>query len=489
MELQGRRPRFADPDVGGQHRVEGIPKSHCAPLRGHRDSRDLTRRMDAPVGSARTRHRAGRAGEPPDGGLQLPLDRALLPLCLPAEKGAAVVVEREGEASLLGRHVRNVQVGKKGFKRPRHGDLPAAAGGRSLARMDAPVSNAREGPDRLRIHFPTLLTKVTEGEDLGSREAEAAFDLFMDGSATPVQMAALLIGMKAKGLAASEVAGGVRALRRAMVPVPASEPDLLVDTAGTGGGDVTTFNISTAGALVAAGAGVKIAKHGNRSFTSRCGSADVLEALGVNIGLAPERMGEILEEIGIVFMFAPLLHPAMRHVGPVRKELGISTVMNVLGPLTNPAGARRQVVGVADPNLVSLVVRALRELGHIRSLVVHGTPGMDEISPAGLTRMAELSGGEVAEREITPELLGLDARPLEGIAGGDCAYNAQVIRDVLADKRQDAARTATLLNAAAAIYVGGAAESLARGVTMACEAISSGAALRRLEALMEASAR
>ena len=341
----------------------------------------------------------------------------------------------------------------------------------------------------MRIHFPTLLTKVTEGEDLGSREAEAAFDLFMDGSAPPVQMAALLIGMKAKGLAASEVAGGVRALRRAMVPVPASEPDLLVDTAGTGGGDVTTFNISTAGALVAAGAGVKIAKHGNRSFTSRCGSADVLEALGVNIGLAPERMGEILEEIGIVFMFAPLLHPAMRHVGPVRKELGISTVMNVLGPLTNPAGARRQVVGVADPNLVSLVVRALGELGHIRSLVVHGTPGMDEISPAGLTRMAELSGGEVAEREITPELLGLDARPLEGIAGGDRAHNAQVIRDVLAGKRQDAARTATLLNAAAAIYVGGAAESLARGVTMACEAISSGAALHRLEALMEASAR
>ena len=355
--------------------------------------------------------------------------------------------------------------------------------------MDTTAPNGGRGPDGSGIRFPTLLTKVTGGEDLDSREAEAAFALFMDGSATPVQMAALLIGLRAKGLAPSEVAGGVRALRQAMVPVPAREPDALVDTAGTGGGDVTTFNISTAGALVAAGAGVKIAKHGNRSFTSRCGSADVLETLGVNIELTPERMGEILEETGIVFMFAPLLHPAMRHVGPVRKELGVSTVMNVLGPLTNPAGARRQVVGVANPQLVPLLVRALHELGHARGLVVHGAPGMDEISPAGPTRLAELEDGEIAEREIMPEVLGLDPEPLEGIQGGSPAYNAQVIRDVLSGKRQDAARAATLLNAAAAIYVGGAAETLALGVAMASEAVSSGAALHKLEALKEASAR
>ena len=355
--------------------------------------------------------------------------------------------------------------------------------------MDMPTPDAGERSDRSGVHFPTLLAKVTGGTDLDSREAEAVFDLFMDGGATPVEMAALLIGLRGKGLAPSEVAGGVRALRRAMVPVPARDPDLLVDTAGTGGGDVTTFNISTAGAIVAAGAGVKIAKHGNRSFTSRCGSADVLEALGVNIALTPPRMGEVLDETGIVFMFAPLLHPAMRHVGPVRKELGVFTVMNVLGPLTNPAGSRRQIVGVADPNLVPLLVRALRELGHARGLVVHGAPGMDEISPTGPTRVAELMRGGVTEHEITPEALGLDPRPLEGIAGGDPTHNAQVIRDVLSGKRQDAARTATLLNAAAAIYVGGAAETLAGGVTMASAAVSSGAALHKLEILKEASTR
>jgi anthranilate phosphoribosyltransferase len=339
------------------------------------------------------------------------------------------------------------------------------------------------------VHFPTLLAKVTEGESLSSQEAESAFDLFMDGSATPVQMAALLVGLRGKGLAPSEVAGGVRALRRAMVRVPARDPDSLVDTAGTGGGDITTFNISTAAALVAAGAGVRLAKHGNRSFTSRCGSADVLEALGVKIELKPERAGEILEEIGIVFMFAPLFHPAMKHVGPVRKELGVSTVMNVLGPLTNPAGALRQVVGVADPHLVSLLVRALQELGHTRGMVVHGSPGMDEVSPTGSTRLAELEDGEVREREITPDALGVDPQPLEGIAGGSAAENAQVIRDVLSGKRRDAARTATLLNAAAAIYVGGAADSLERAVRLAAEAIASGAALQKLEALKAASIR
>jgi anthranilate phosphoribosyltransferase len=339
------------------------------------------------------------------------------------------------------------------------------------------------------IHFPTLLAKVTEGESLGSQEAEAAFDLFMDGSATPVQMAALLVALRGKGLAPSEVAGGVRALRRAMVHVPARDPDGLVDTAGTGGGEITTFNISTAAALVAAGAGVRMAKHGNRSFTSRCGSADVLEALGVKIELPPERAGEILEEIGIVFMFAPRFHPAMKHVGPVRKELGISTVMNVLGPLTNPAGARRQVVGVADPHLVSLLVRALQELGHTRGLVVHGSPGMDEVSPTGATRLAELKHGSVEEREITPDALGVDPQPLEGIAGGSAADNAQVIRDVLSGKRRDAARSATLLNAAAAIYVGDAADTMERAVRLAAEAIASGAALQKLEALKTASGR
>jgi anthranilate phosphoribosyltransferase len=344
-------------------------------------------------------------------------------------------------------------------------------------------------PERPAVHVPTLVGRLTAGEDLAADEAEAAFALFMDGTATPVQMAALLVALRAKGLAPSEVAGGVRALRRAMIPVPARDPGSLVDTAGTGGGEITTFNISTAAALVAAGAGVRLAKHGNRSFTSRCGSADVLEALGVKIELTPARMGEILEEVGIVFMFAPLLHPAMKHVAPVRKELGITTIMNVLGPLTNPAGARRQVVGVADPRLVSLLVRALQELGHTRGLVVHGSPGMDELSPTAATRIAELKDGAVAESEVTPGSLGVEPQPLEGLAGGSAADNAEVIRAVLAGKRRDAARTATLLNAAAAIYVGGAAPSLGEGVRRAAEAIDSGAAADRLEALRAASNR
>ncbi len=361
-------------------------------------------------------------------------------------------------------------------------DLHPSAAGRYPCRMSPSALSALPVS-----HIPTLLGKITAGEDLSADEAEAAFDLFMDGTATPVQMAALLVALKGKGLAPSEVAGGVRALRKAMVPVAARDPGTLVDTAGTGGGEITTFNISTAAALVAAGAGVRIAKHGNRSFTSRCGSADVLEALGVKIDLTPQRMGEILEEVGIVFMFAPLLHPAMRHVGPVRKELGITTIMNVLGPLTNPAGARRQVVGVADPHLVSLLVRALQELGHTRGLVVHGSPGMDEVSPTATTRIAELRDGTVIEREVTPEALGVEPQPLEGLAGGSAADNADVIRAVLGGRRKDAARTATLLNAAAAIYVGGAAATLEDAVGVAAQSVDTGAALETLDRLRAAS--
>jgi anthranilate phosphoribosyltransferase len=251
------------------------------------------------------------------------------------------------------------------------------------------------------------LQAIASGRSLDAAEAEIAFDTFMSGAASEAQMAGVLVGLNAKGIRPSEVAGGVRALRKAMLPVASIDPDLLIDTAGTGGGSVTTFNISTVAALVAAGAGVPVAKHGNRSFTSKCGSADVLEALGVGIDLTPERMGEVLEEAGIVFMFAPLLHPAMRHVGPVRRALGITTIMNILGPLTNPAGARRQVIGVADPSLLDLVPGALQQLGHIRALVVHGEPGMDEVSPVGSTRVVELRDGALQEYEVTPERLGL----------------------------------------------------------------------------------
>ena len=247
-----------------------------------------------------------------------------------------------------------------------------------------------------------LIVRVGRGERLQSDEAEAAFTEIMEGRATPVQVSALLMGLRVRGEAPSEIAGGVRALRRVMVPVPVSEGEGVVDTCGTGGGAVTTFNISTAAAIVAAATGVRIAKHGNRSFSSRCGSADVLEALGVRIELSPEQMGAVLEETGIVFMFAPLLHPAMRHVGPVRRELAMPTIMNVLGPLANPAGAQRQVVGVADPRLMELIARALSELGHDHALVVHGEPGLDEISPLGITTGVEVQHGELRPVRIDP---------------------------------------------------------------------------------------
>jgi anthranilate phosphoribosyltransferase len=336
------------------------------------------------------------------------------------------------------------------------------------------------------VDLAQLLGRVTRGESLSSDEAEAVFRRFMEGSATPVQMAAFLVGLRTKGAAPSEVAGGVRALRSAMVPVAARDPHELVDTCGTGGGRVTTFNLSTAAAFVAAGAGVRVAKHGNRSFTSRCGSADVLEALGIRIDLAAEEMARILDSVGVVFMFAPLLHPAMRHVGPVRKELGIPTIMNVLGPLTNPAGARRQVVGVADPELLPLLVEALRELGHLRALVVHGLSGMDELTPGGPTRVAELSEGSVREYQVTPEALGLEPAREEDLAGGTPDKNARIIREVLSGELLGAPRTATILNAGAAVYVSGKVATFEEGVRAAERSVSSGAALAKLEALRAA---
>lgn len=357
----------------------------------------------------------------------------------------------------------------------------------------------------------TLIARITTGQDLTEAEAEAAFDAVMAGAATPVQMAALLVGLRTKGHAPAEVAGGVRALRSAMLPVvdapahaevdapahdgvdapahAAEEPAPLVDTCGTGGGTVTTFNISTAAALVAAAAGARVAKHGNRSFTSKSGSADVLEALGVRIQLTPEAMGQVLAEAGIVFMFAPLLHPAMRHVGPVRRELGIPTIMNLLGPLTNPAGVRRQVVGVSDPELLPLVVGALQALGHAHALVVHGAPGIDELSPLGPTRIAELEAGDIRYHEVTPEELGLPQATAEEIAGGYPDENARRILEVLEGDDRGGARTATLMNAAAALRVADLVPDLAAGVIRAAEALDSGAALDRLQRLRVATER
>ena len=334
----------------------------------------------------------------------------------------------------------------------------------------------------------TALELVIEGEHLTAAQAEAAFDRFMDGTASEAAMAGLLVGLRAKSVAPSEVAGGVRALRSAMRPVASEDPSRLVDTAGTGGGAVKTFNISTAAAFVVAGAGAPVAKHGNRSFTSRSGSADVLEALGVTIDLTPEQMAEVLDQAGIVFMFAPLLHPAMRHVGPVRRALAIPTIMNILGPLTNPAGARRQVVGVADIRLLDLIPEALQELGHIRALVVHGTAGMDEVSPVGSTAVAELRDGVVERYTLDPSDLGMAPVEAAALAGGTPAENAAIIEGVLAG-REGPARDAVVANAAAAILVAGLADSWGGAAETARRTLDDGKATEALEALREVSGR
>jgi anthranilate phosphoribosyltransferase len=332
------------------------------------------------------------------------------------------------------------------------------------------------------------LKEVAEGQALSAEQAEKVFSTVISGEASPVQVGALLMGLRTRGVLPSEVAGGVRALRKVMVPVPAGNPEDLIDTCGTGGGALTTFNISTAAALVAAAKGVRIAKHGNRSFTSRSGSADVLEALGVKIQLSPQGMGQVLEEVGIVFMFAPLLHPAMRHVGSIRQDLGITTIMNLLGPLTNPAGALRQLVGVAEPGILWLIVEALRELGHKRALVVHGSPGMDELSPLGPTQVAELrEDGAIIEGIISPGQLGMGTYPAESLAGALPDDNARVILQVLEGGGPEGARAAVLLNAAGALYVAGQGDSLPESLVLAEEVLDSGAGKEKLQELVQAS--
>src|SRR6266513_4300027 len=280
--------------------------------------------------------------------------------------------------------------------------------------MSAPPPNALQGA----IH------KLAHREPLTANDAEAAFNIVMQGQASAVQVAALLSALRATGESPEVVAGVVRALRSAMVSLSADDPDDLVDTCGTGGGAVATFNISTAAAIVAAGAGVRIAKHGNRSFTSRCGSADVLEALGVPIDVPVPVMEAALREVGIAFMFAPLMHPAMRHVGPVRRELVIPTVMNIVGPLANPARAGRQVVGVADLERTGVLAGAVSALGSKHALVVHGEPGLDEVSPLGPTHVLEVRHGPTNRWTIHPEEHGFKKIAREDLAGSEPRENA-----------------------------------------------------------------
>ena len=337
------------------------------------------------------------------------------------------------------------------------------------------------------------LEKVVRDEDLPRSEAEAAMEDILAGRANEAQIAAFLTALHMKGETAEEVVGFAKAMRRHAATIfpdgwpYAHEP--LVDTCGTGGDARGTFNVSTAAAIVAAGAGARVAKHGNRSYTSKCGSADVLEQLGVRMDLAPEQVARCIEEVGIGFLYAPAMHTAMRHALPVRRALRIRTVFNLLGPLTNPAGASAQVVGVYDSELTELVARALGELGVKRAFVVHGADGLDEISISGETQVAELRNGEVRSFVVTPEDFGLPRAPIERIGGGDAKENAQIIHKIFGRsmlmKEHGARRDIVLANASAALVAAGRAGDFLEGVHMATQSIDSGAARDKLDALVK----
>ncbi|HVR30394.1 MAG TPA: anthranilate phosphoribosyltransferase [Thermoanaerobaculia bacterium] len=344
--------------------------------------------------------------------------------------------------------------------------------------MTSPASSsaaaAPPAPER------AALERWIAGHDLDRAEMEALFGRLMDGAISPILQAALLAALATKGETAAEIAGAARAMRARAIRVP-HHREGVVDTCGTGGDGGGTFNISTAAALVAAAAGVPMAKHGNRSVSSRCGSADVLEALGVAVQVTPESAARALDEIGIAFLFAPSLHPAMKQVMPVRRELGVCTVFNLLGPLVNPAGARRQLLGVPQPRWVDTHAAVLAELGCDHALVVHGD-GLDEITTTGETTIAEVRDGEVSRYTVRPEDFGLARARRGALAGGDIGENAGIMLRVLRGE-PGPLYDVTALNAGGAIYVGGLAASLAGGVARAREVLDGGDALARLEAL------
>ena len=327
------------------------------------------------------------------------------------------------------------------------------------------------------------LTALLDRRDLSRQDAHDVMDGVMRGEATPAQIGGFLVALRLKGETADEIAGFAEAMRAHVVPVRATRPDL-VDTAGTGGDGAHTLNISTAAALVAAAAGSGVAKHGNRAVSSSSGSADVLEALGFRLQLEPGQIARSIDELGFGFMFAPTHHPAMRHAAPVRRELAARTVFNVLGPLTNPAGARAQVVGVYAPELVRTLAEVLARLGARRAFVVHGAAGIDELSPAGPNLVGEVVHGDVRERTIDPLELGVPRCDPKELVGGSPAENAARIRAIFDGAETGGARDAVLLNAAGAIAAGGQAADLREGLALAREALDSGAAADRLEKLV-----
>jgi anthranilate phosphoribosyltransferase len=328
------------------------------------------------------------------------------------------------------------------------------------------------------------IRRAVAGDDLTMDDMRDAVGAIMDGQASPAQVAALLVALALKGETPDEIAGAALAMRAHAIAVPTNRRPI-IDVCGTGGDASGTFNISTAVAFVVAGAGLTVAKHGNRAMSSKCGSADVLEALGVKIDAPPEVAAAALDAEGIAFLFAQAYHPAMRYVAPVRREIGVRTLFNVIGPLSNPAGAHRQVVGVPKPALLPLVAGALGRLGSERAAAVHGHGGLDELSLAGSNRVSEWTGSRVTEYTIEPEALGFELQPNSALAGGDAAENASIVTRVLSGE-SGPHREVVVLNAALALVVGGLAKDLSSGADLARQTIDSGAARNKLGALVRA---
>jgi anthranilate phosphoribosyltransferase len=332
--------------------------------------------------------------------------------------------------------------------------------------------------------FKPLIAKVATGSPLTRDESEVAFTIMMSGEATPSQIGAFLMALRVRGETVHEIAGAVATMRAKATPVEA--PPEAIDVVGTGGDAAGTYNISTTSAFVVAGAGVPVAKHGNRALSSKSGSADVLTALGVKIDLSPEMVARCIREAGIGFMFAPAHHSAMKHVGPTRVELGTRTIFNLLGPLSNPAGVKRLLVGVFAPEWIEPIAYVLGDLGTEAAWVVHGAGGVDEISVAGKTKVAELKHGKVTTFEIAPGDVGLAEAPLDAVKGGDAAVNAKALREVL-DGARGPYRDTVLLNAGAALLVAGKAKDLKAGVELAAKSIDEGNARACLEKLVAVS--
>jgi anthranilate phosphoribosyltransferase len=329
------------------------------------------------------------------------------------------------------------------------------------------------------------IAKVVDGNSLTMDEAAAVMNEIMSGEVTPSQFGAFVTALRIKGETVDEIAGLAKVMREKAIPVKSQGP--LIDVVGTGGDSFNTFNITTTTAFIAAGAGLKVAKHGNRAMSSKCGSADVLEALGVKINLTAEQVQDSLDKVGIGFMFAQSFHPSMKYAAPLRPEIGIRTVFNILGPLTNPAGATTYLLGVADASLVNKLAMALQNLNCHHALVVHSEDGLDEISIAGNTQVCEIESGSIKNYMINPENLGFSLSGLDSIKGGTVEENATLLRNILSGTQTGPQKDVVLVNAAAALFAGDKVDNLQQGVELARETINNGNALARLEQLVELS--